>query len=126
MDSDEKQDHVDRRRHRMFVTRNSEYHMREDICVGVRNTREDRWLDRSRLLSARLMGAVDSFSTLSSSACTEPAVGKYLLFVCENGELIVTTKLEAIDRPPLDAVKNYLPSEADREDSSQVILPQGI
>jgi hypothetical protein len=126
MDSDDKQDRVDRRRHKMFVTRNSEYHMRDDICVGVRNTREDRWLDRSRLLSARLMGAVDSFSTLSSSACTEPAIGKYLLFICENGELIVTTRLEAIDRPPMDAVQYYLPSEADREDSSQVILPQGI
>jgi len=126
MDIDEKQGIVDRRRHKMFVTRNSEYHMRDDICVGVRNTREDRWMDRSRLLSARLMGAVDSFSTLSSSACTEPAVGKFLLFVCENGELIVTTRLEVIDRPPMDAVQYYLPTEADREDSSQVILPQGI
>jgi hypothetical protein len=29
---------IEKRRHRMYVTRNTEYHLKDDICVAVRKT----------------------------------------------------------------------------------------
>jgi hypothetical protein len=34
----------DRRRHRIFVTRRTEYHLRDDECVGVRDRSSGLWL----------------------------------------------------------------------------------
>ena len=34
----------ERRIHRIFVTRNSEYHVRRNVCVGVRDRRSGEWL----------------------------------------------------------------------------------
>ena len=35
----------ERRRHRLFVTQNTEYHLREQLCVGVRDLWSGRWRD---------------------------------------------------------------------------------
>jgi len=114
----EKKGFAERRRHKVFVTQNTEYHLRDDICVAVRDSREGAWSTESKLLSARLMGAVDSYHALSSNECSPPEKGKYLLFMTEEGELLVTTKLENIERPPKEAVQHYLPMGEEPDDSS--------
>jgi hypothetical protein len=38
----------ERRIHRIFVTRNSEYHVRRNVCVGVRDRRSGEWLSGGR------------------------------------------------------------------------------
>ena len=114
---------ADRRRHKVFVTQNTEYHLRDDICVAVRDMQEGMWSKGSKLLSARLMGAVDSYHALSSNRCSPPERGKYLLFMTEDGELLVTTRLEYIERPPKEAVQHYIAMGEEPDDSSlQFIL----
>ena len=34
----------ERRRHRAYVTRNTEYHFRDDVCVAVRDVKSRKWL----------------------------------------------------------------------------------
>jgi hypothetical protein len=109
---------ADRRRHKVFVTQNTEYHLRDDICVAVRDTREGMWSRKSKLLSARLMGAVDSCNSLSSNRCSPPEPGKHLLFMTDEGELLVTTRLENIERPPKEAVQHYIAMGEEPDDSS--------
>jgi hypothetical protein len=33
----------DRRRHRLIVTRNTEYHLKDDLCVAVRDRNTKKW-----------------------------------------------------------------------------------
>lgn len=113
---------AERRRHKVFVTQNTEYHLRDDICVAVRDTRVGAWSRGSKLLSARLMGAVESYRELSSNSCSPPEPGKYLLFMTGEGELLVTTRLENIERPAKEAVQHYIAMGEEPDDSSLQFL----
>src|ERR1043165_4406610 len=48
----------ERRRHRMYVTRNTEYHFRDNLCVGVRDLHTGQWLPSHLALGRKLTGAV--------------------------------------------------------------------
>jgi hypothetical protein len=118
----------ERRRHKMYVTRNTEYHLRDDICVGIRKKSSGAWLKRAKALKAKLIGSVKSIHEIATGKGATPQVGESLLFINDEGEDIVTTMLDAIARPPKEAVGNYLPPEKklDEEASSVVGYPRNM
>jgi hypothetical protein len=99
----------ERRENRLFVTQNTEYHLRGRDCVAVRDLWSGRWLDKHPALGKRLYGAVMP-TTRGLEPLTEPKSGCLLWF--ENGENdILTSRIAAISRPLKTAVRHYLPSQ---------------
>ncbi len=97
----------DRRVHRVFVTRNTEYHTRKGICVGVRDRHTGDWVKSHLALSTRVSGGLRFHiggGILPNPG--EPTVGDSLLFEAAGRDLVTST-IVAIKRPPLDVAKSY-------------------
>jgi hypothetical protein len=97
----------DRRRHKMYVTRNTEYHFRDDVCVAVRDRRTGSWLPAHLALSRTISGGVRFYTngTLVPSN-SEPQIGEALYFGSDGREL-VTSMLCGVHRPPKQLVEQY-------------------
>jgi hypothetical protein len=103
---------IERRRHTLYVTRNTEYHLRDGVCVAVRDRQSRSFRAAHIALNLRLEGIVKSFSNgavLPQAA--EPSVGDAIYFNDRNldGEerQIVTSRLERIDRPSKRDIMDY-------------------
>lgn len=97
----------DRRRHRMYVTRNTEYHFRGERCVAVRDRRTGTWLDSHLAIDRCLAGAVRFHGNGVAIPSTDsPQVGEALYFD-DDGRELITSLLASIERPELDAVQHY-------------------
>lgn len=97
----------ERRRRRSYVTRNTEYHFFDGICVAVRDLRTGRWLASHLAVNRRLSGGVrlcPNGSAIPSDR--QPAVGEALYFG-DDGRDLVTSTLCRIERPPADTVRSY-------------------
>ncbi len=97
----------ERRRHRVYVTRNTEYHFRDLVCVGVRDRRTGEWLAGHLALNRPVHGGLRFFlngSILPNPG--EPRVGEALFFA-SGGRDLVTSPVEAIDRPAKEIVAQY-------------------
>ncbi|MCA9530842.1 MAG: hypothetical protein KC543_11950 [Myxococcales bacterium] len=98
----------ERRVHRVFVTLNTEYHVRRQTCVGVRDRRTGRWLRDHTALRGRVSGGLSFLPNGSVRACDgEPGPGESL-FVVSAGRDLVTSPLVAVDRPARDVVERYV------------------
>lgn len=96
----------ERRIHKVFVTRNTEYHLRRDQCVGVRDRRTGAWNDHHEALFRRVAGAITLFANGSLSASeTLPVPGQAMLF--EGEKSLITGPVLAIERPPFPVVMRY-------------------
>jgi len=98
---------TDRRRHRVYVTRNTEYHFRDGFCVAVRDRRTGDFLQGHLALRRRIHGGLRFFR----NGCIvpnagEPTVGEALYFATEGRDL-VTSPLEGIERPSKELVGAY-------------------
>lgn len=97
----------ERRRHRMYVTRNTEYHFRDRICVAVRDRSSGNFLESHLALRRELSGAVRFYSNGAAvPTLDEPKVGEALFFGLEGREL-VTSLLAGIERPEKVVVATY-------------------
>ncbi len=97
----------ERRVHRMYVTRNTEYHFRGERCVAVRDRRTGRWLDAHLAMQRKLAGGVRFFENGTAiPSDEEPQIGEALYFDDEGRELI-TSVLSSIERPAKDVVASY-------------------
>lgn len=98
---------TERRIHRVFVTRNTEYHVRRDVCVGVRDRRTGEWLRAHLAIRNRIQGALrfnrEGGITPNNGA---PTVGESLFFQAAGRDL-VTSAIVAVDRPPREVVAQY-------------------
>ncbi|HEV8551168.1 MAG TPA: hypothetical protein VGQ57_19100 [Polyangiaceae bacterium] len=97
----------ERRVHRMYVTRNTEYHFRGQKCVAVRDRRTGRWLDSHLAVDRLLAGGVrfhDNGTAIPS--CEPPRIGEALYFD-EGGRELITSVLAAIERPSKEIVAAY-------------------
>jgi hypothetical protein len=97
----------ERRQHRVYVTRNTEYHVRGTLCVAVRDRKTGRFL-ASHLAIKRSVSCGVRFQTngtaLPSSA--PPQVGEALYFG-EGGRELVTSLCSSIERPAKQLVASY-------------------
>ena len=108
---------TDRRRHRVYVTRNTEYHIRDGVCVAVRDRKSRAFRAAHIALNLRMEGGVRIYPNGAMIPNVEhPAPGDAIFFTHMNadGELrqIVTSKLERIDRPAKTIVGLYPPAPA--------------
>lgn len=102
----------ERRRHKVYVTRNTEYHVRDGVCVAVRDRRSRSFRAAHIALNLKLEGGVRIYSNGALIPNVEnPDVGDAIFFthVGPDGETkqIVTSRLEKIDRPPKTTVALY-------------------
>ncbi len=96
-----------RRVHRLYVTRNTEYHFRGETCVAVRDRRTGAWLDAHLAVQRKLTGGVKFHANgVAVPSCAEPKVGEALYFD-EDGRELITSLLSAIERPSKQTVASY-------------------
>jgi hypothetical protein len=104
----------ERRRHRVFVTRNSEYHCRDGVCVAVRDRKTGEFLQGHTALGRRMSASV-RFSPdgriQGISAPDEAHPGEQLCFssavIDEDRGDVITSPLKAVERPPKEVVMLY-------------------
>ena len=97
----------ERRKRVMYVTRNTEYHFKEERCVAVRERATGSWLLTHPALNRALSGSVRFNRDREPYPSLEgPRVGEGLLFASE-GPDVVTSNLEAIARPEKAIVIAY-------------------
>jgi hypothetical protein len=97
----------ERRRHRVYVTRNTEYHFRDGFCVAVRDRRTGDFLLSHLALRRRVQGGLRFYlngAILPNPG--EPVAGEALYFAT-GGRDLVTSPLESVERPPREVVEAY-------------------
>lgn len=97
----------DRRIHRVFVTRNTEYHVRRDTCIGVRDRQTGMWLQKHFALNLPVAGAIRFFDTGAMRANPGmPQIGESIYFEAAGRDL-VTSSVVSVERPAVDMVAQY-------------------
>jgi hypothetical protein len=104
---------TERRRHRVYMTRNTEYHFRDGFCVAVRDRRSGDFLHGHLALQRRVHGGLKFFpnGAIAPNA-GDPRPGESLYFAADGRDL-VTSPLESVERPPRELVEAY-PSQRKR------------
>ncbi|HEY1959687.1 MAG TPA: hypothetical protein VGH28_28955 [Polyangiaceae bacterium] len=101
----------ERRHHRVLVTRNSEYHCRDGVCVAVRDRSTHRFVAEHPALGKRISGGLrfnDNGGIDSITQDSEVKLGEQVCFTADGEErTIITSPLSAIERPPKDVVARY-------------------
>ena len=97
----------DRRRHRMYVTRNTEYLFRDERCIAVRDRATGNWLPAHLAVNRTVSGGVRFQPNGTAVPSFDgPQVGEALYFG-EHGRELVTSLLCAIERPQKELVVSY-------------------
>ena len=100
-------DGKERRIHKVYITRNTEYHVRRDRCVAVRDRRSGEWFRAHLALQSRVSGAIrfnrqgGIFPNLGA-----PQIGDSLFFQA-SGRDLVTSAVLSVERPPRGTVRTY-------------------
>jgi len=98
---------VERRRHRVFVTRNTEYHFRDGLCVAVRDRRDGGWIADHVALHRSVSGSLKFYASGAiRPTLGQPRIGEALFFAT-GGRDLVTSPLLEIGRPPKATVEAY-------------------
>jgi hypothetical protein len=101
----------DRRRHRVMVTRNTEYHFRGRVCVAVRDRKSGDFLGGHLALRQELLGALKrSASGVLIPTESDPSPGDALYFLADGVDL-VTSPLLRVERPAKEIVSRYPAAE---------------
>ncbi|MCB9593418.1 MAG: hypothetical protein H6719_11860 [Sandaracinaceae bacterium] len=97
----------DRRIHKVFVTRNTEYHVRRDTCVAVKDRRSGEWLRSHLALKNKVHGGI-RFSRNGGIVPNTgaPRVGESLFFHAAGRDL-VTSPILSVERPRQNTVSRY-------------------
>ncbi len=95
----------ERRRHKQIRTRNTEYHFRDNVCVGVRDPDSGEWRSEHRALGLELLGGIE-FKTDGTCKVNfgEAELGQQMCFAND----LMTTPIVDIDRPSREMVESYL------------------
>jgi hypothetical protein len=97
----------ERRRHRVYVTRNTEYHVRDWFCIAVRDRRTGDFMQGHLALHRRIEGGLKFFPNGAIAPNPgEPRRGESIYFA-GNGRELVTSPLEEVDRPSKEIVREY-------------------
>jgi hypothetical protein len=101
---------IERRRHNVYVTRNTEYHLRDGVCVAVRDRRTGRFIPAHIAIRLPLTGGVRIYMNGTAvPRLDKPLVGDALCFSrsADMSHQIVTSRVESIERPPKQVVETY-------------------
>ena len=90
----------DRRHHRVFFTKHTEYHLRDDECVGVRDRESGQWLIDHAALRLRAL----SLPEVPESAAW---IGQRIAFWGQATD-VLTSPVIAVGRPQLEQVPAYV------------------
>lgn len=93
---------LDRRQNKMYLTRNTEYHVRNRECVGVRDRQTGHWKGHHPALRSYLLGGMDR----KAKVFNLPLKGARLVFANQNRD-ILTSPLEDVFRPEMLCVERY-------------------
>jgi hypothetical protein len=97
----------ERRKNRVFVTKNTEYHFRGVKCVAVRDRRSSKWLPSHLAIGRRLSGGVHFHNNGAAvPVCDTPAVGEALYFA-DDGRELITSAVCGLERPTREVIQNY-------------------
>jgi hypothetical protein len=102
----------ERRHHRVFVTRNSEYHCRDSVCVAVRDRRTGAFVHSHSAIGRTLRGSVllTEEGVESSSPPSHPRPGEQLYFTSgtpDDLHDVLTSPLVRVQRPLRQDVAEY-------------------
>lgn len=100
---------AERRHHRVYVTKNTEYHFRDGYCVAVRDRRTGEFLHGHLALRRRVHGGIKFY--LNGAIVPnpgDPRPGEALYFATDGRDL-VTSPLEAVERPSKEIAAAYPP-----------------
>jgi hypothetical protein len=104
----------ERRRHKVYVTRNSEYHCRDGICIAVRSMQTGELVPDHSAIGRRISAGVrfdPNGGVASLSPPDAPHVGDQLCFSASEPKRspmdVITSPLRAVVRPPRDVVQEY-------------------
>jgi hypothetical protein len=90
----------DRRHHRVFFTRHTEYHLRDDECVGVRDRESGHWLIDHAALRLRALA-------LPELPESSQWIGQRIQFWGRATD-VLTSPVVAVGRPRLEEVPAYV------------------
>ena len=97
----------ERRKNRVFVTKNTEYHFRGERCVAVRDRHSSRWLPSHLAIGRRLSGGVHFHPNGTAvPVCDRPDVGEALYFA-DDGRELITSAVCGLERPSREEIQNY-------------------
>lgn len=100
-------DGPERRIHKVFVTRNTEYHVRQGTCVGVRDRETGAWIQRHFAVQRPVTGSIRFFENGALTASPGlPHVGESMYFE-DVGRDMVTSSIVSVERPRRDIVEQY-------------------
>lgn len=104
--SGQKYSGIERRKHQLYVTKNTEYHLRDGVCVAVRDRHRGTWRLNHKTLNRSLTGAVRFTDGDARPTFENPEVGDALFFG-EGGGDVVTSSLLDVRRPDKGVVDSY-------------------
>lgn len=91
----------------MFVTRNTEYYLRDGLCVAVKDRRTDCWLEGHLAVGRSLSGGVRILPNGTALPVdSAPQIGEALYFAADGRELI-TSVLCSVERPAKELVQAF-------------------
>ncbi len=90
----------DRRRHRIFATKHTEYHLRGDECVAVRDRGSGLWLVDHAALRLRAL-------RLPPVGRDEQWLGRRIQFWSSKMDVLTSPVVE-VDRPEMDVIDGYV------------------
>jgi hypothetical protein len=91
---------AERRRNKVFVTRNTEYFLTNGLCVAVRDRRSESWLWGHLAIGRELSGGVRVLGNGEAIPVeSTPQVGEALYF-SEGGRELITSVLCSVERAP--------------------------
>ena len=97
----------ERRKNRVFVTKNTEYHFQAELCVAVRDRESGKWLPSHLAIGRRLSGGVHFHRNGTAvPVFDQPNVGEALYFA-DDGRELITSALCGLERPSQEAPRPY-------------------
>jgi hypothetical protein len=94
----------ERRIHKVYVTRNTEYHVRGGVCVAVKPRQDPAWTAEHSAVKMKLEGHVKLGTLLPMPG--PPKIG-FRMYFARGEEDILTSPVVAIVRPPKKIVDQY-------------------
>ena len=97
----------ERRRRRVYSTRNTEYHFLDEVCVAVRHRDSGQWRMAHVALQRKLSGCV-SFTEHGEvqPKAAPPTLGDSLFFSAD-GVDVITSTLTDVSRPLPQTIATY-------------------